>query len=334
MLDILDLSVSLKSIKDVKLAEAIAATGTWGSTQLTTAKAILACHACNPACFICAFPHLTTCTNSLCVYDQSGYYRCGASCTWTVPAGATKAKFEVWGAGAFGGAGRCCGGSGGFGASGAYATVIIPVTPGCQYLMCSGCSACCNVYCTQGYTGQGGPSYVTGYGLTNFCAESGCHNLIRRTLMQRMQLCNLADCCRWQNPSCTSSGACICSTSHYCFSNSCDSCGLIPVFNDKEVSFYGTPFGHNSMHGESCFDGNHYGYDLHPGLVDPANGRCTAGCCCYSWSSGNCCGCMNNACQGYSCQPGMGSYPSHAMGGATEIYGGWGRMGMAKVSWI
>jgi len=334
MLDILDLSTSLKSIKDTKLASAVAATGTWGSTQLATAKAILACHACNPACFLNAFPHLDTCTDSVCAYDQSGYFRCGAGCTWTVPAGATKAKFEIWGPGAFGGAGLCCGGSGGFGASGAYATVIIPVTPGSQYVMCGGCSACCNTYCTYQYTGQGSASYVTGAGLTNFCAESGCHNLVRRMCMQRTKLCGMSDCCRWQNPSCTSSGGCICGTSNYCYDNSCASCGLIPTFSDVEATFYGTPFGHSSLHGNSCYDGNHYGYDIHPDLVDPANGRCTAGCCCYSWSSGNCCGCMTNACQGYSCQPGMGSYPSHAMGGATSIYGGWGRMGMAKVSWI
>lgn len=334
MLDILDLSTSLKSIKDTKLTAAIAATGTWGSTQLAAAKTILACHACNPECFLNAFPHLDTCTNSLCVYDQTGYYRCGSSCTWTVPAGATKAKFEIWGPGAFGGAGRCCSGSGSFGASGAYATIIIPVTAGCQYTMVGGCSACCNTYCANGYTGQGSASYVTGFGLTNFCAEGGCHNLIRRVAMQRTQLCGMTECCRWQNPSCTSSGNCICTTSHYCGEGSCASCGLIPVFSDKEVTFYGTPFGHSSLHGASCLDTNHYGYDISPPLVAPDNGRCTAGCCCFSYSSGNCCGCYFNACNGYSCQPGMGSFPSHAMGGATEIYGGWGRMGMAKVSWI
>lgn len=334
MLDILDLSTSLKSIKDTKLASAVAATGTWGSTQLAAAKQILACHACKPTCFLNAFPHLDTCTSSLCIYDQSGYYRCGASCTWTVPAGATKAKFEVWGAGAFSGAGMCCGGSP-WGASGAYATIIIPVTEGCQYVMCGGCATCCNPYCTNHTTAQSGASYITGYGLTNFCAEGGCHNIIRRMCMQRTRLCGTTDCCRWQNPSCTDSGGCICGTSFWCADNSCATCGLIPIFSDKDVTFYGTPFGHNSLHGSTCTDTNIYGYDVHPPLVAPDNGRCTAGCCCFTYDSGTCAGKCFNANAGYSCQPGMGGYPTHVMGGCTSsICGGWGRMGMAKVSWI
>ena len=34
------------------------------------------------------------------VCDTSGYYRCGVCCLWTVPAGVTRAQFQLWGAGA------------------------------------------------------------------------------------------------------------------------------------------------------------------------------------------------------------------------------------------
>lgn len=330
MLNILDLNANAKSYADKVKTTALPAP--WGSAELATAKAILACHGCNAACFVCAFPQMTGCTSALCVRDDSGYARCGKSCTWTVPAGATLAKFELWGPGSPSGGGMCCGGAH-WGASGAYATIIIPVTPGCQYTMCGGCSICLSNYCTYNCAGQGSPSYVTGFGLSNFCAEGGCHNYLRRMCLQRTQLCGMSMCCRVQNPSCTSSGACYCGVSYYCYSNSCDTCGIIPVFSDTEVTFYGTPFGHNSFHPHICFDGNHYGYEIHPPLVDASNGACAAGCCCFTYSSGTCCGMAFNACNGYSCQPGLGGYPSHAMGGNTELYGGWGRMGMAKVSW-
>jgi hypothetical protein len=65
-----------------------------------------------------------------------------------------------------------------FGGSGAYASVILPVVPGCQYQICAGCAACCCYYCDQGsHTfGQGCASWVTGYGLNNFCADGGNPN--------------------------------------------------------------------------------------------------------------------------------------------------------------
>jgi hypothetical protein len=100
--------------------------------------------------------------------------RCGICCAWTVPAGATFARFRLWGAGA-GSHGNVCCGISMFGGSGAYASVIMPVVPGCVYTLCSGCALCCCQYCDQGTynTGNGCASYVTGYGLSNFCAEGG-----------------------------------------------------------------------------------------------------------------------------------------------------------------
>lgn len=100
---------------------------------------------------------------------------------WTVPAGISIAKFELWGAGGGGAGSNCCmqGVSGG---SGAYAHKEISVTPGDRYTLCLGdySEYCCTQRCQspQGclikQTGYKGPTaWVSGNGLTNFCAEGG-----------------------------------------------------------------------------------------------------------------------------------------------------------------
>lgn len=342
MLDILDLSVSLKSIKDTKLADAIAATGTWGSTQIATVKAKLDCYACNPACWSCVFPQLATCTGSLCVYDSTPYFRCGASCTWTVPAGATKAKFEIWGAGSGSGAGNCCGGSP-VGASGAYATVIIPVVAGCQYTLCAGCAHPTQSYCTYCCDLSGCKSFVTGYGLTNFCASGGCFDLWRAQKL-RNRLCNTnssdGSFCSFKAPSYWNSdvGTYICGGNTcgawLCQPGSWGSCDVIPIMPDCGASYFGTVFGYPSIMGGACWDTNYYGYDIIPPTLAATDGQSACyGCCCYTWSSGTCCGSRGAACQGIRCTPGAGGTPTHIMGGNTELYGDWGRTGMVKVSW-
>ena len=329
-INIKDLNASLQGL--IPIGQAAANQNVITATSpINDIKSILACHACNPSCWSCVFPQLTACSGAVCSFDTT-YYRCGSTCTWIVPAGATVAKFEVWGPGAYGGAGLCCGGSP-FGATGAYGTVIIPVAEGDTYTMCGGCSQCTIVCCNQASTGQGSPSFITGTGLVNFCAEGGCHNLVRRTCMQRTELCGTNDCCRYQNPQCTTSGPCICNTSYYCYDNSCATCGYIPIFNDTEVSFYGTPFGYNSQHGGTCLDTNNYGFHCHPTVISITDGITAVGDCCFSFSSGNCCGTIYNTCSGYCCHPGLGSFPTHVMGGATSMCGGYGRHGAAKISW-
>lgn len=128
----------------------------------------------------------STITGELVVGHTSGIAGCGATCTWTVPAGATKAQFQVWGAGANGTSGECCG-IGFAGGNGAYATIIIDVNVGDSYALTAGCSLCCCIHygAISGFNSfsciaaAGGdatalnacPSFVTGNGLTNFCAE-------------------------------------------------------------------------------------------------------------------------------------------------------------------
>ena len=115
---------------------------------------------------------------SLRVCDTGTNFNCGATCVWTVPTGAKCARFQLWGAGAPAAGAVCCGWSL-HGGNGAYASVIIPVKPGDQYTVCSGCAwvqqALCNGICelTDTRAFHGCASYVIGPRLQNVCAEGG-----------------------------------------------------------------------------------------------------------------------------------------------------------------
>ena len=94
-----------------------------------------------------------------------------------------KAKFEIWGAGGFAGGLVSCGLMPPSG-SGAYAYKTIDVSPGDCYYIKVGYSWCCrppqggsdttrNDACGGNQGGTNYHTYVTGNGLTNFCAEAG-----------------------------------------------------------------------------------------------------------------------------------------------------------------
>jgi len=110
---------------------------------------------------------------------------CGATCqgwttdynyydypSWTVPTGVTDVIFEIWGAGGGGGSSCCCsrgvpGGSGAY----AYKRVQGSSIAGCTYAMEIGQPG-------QGRDGNacgqpGGKTFITGYGLSNYCATGG-----------------------------------------------------------------------------------------------------------------------------------------------------------------
>lgn len=89
---------------------------------------------------------------------------------WIVPAGTSCATFEIWGGGGSG-AGACCCMWGPPGGSGAFSRKTISVTPGDCYdlnlAMATDCSGGAN-------TGiRGCKTWITGNGLSNFCAEGG-----------------------------------------------------------------------------------------------------------------------------------------------------------------
>ena len=289
----------------------------------------------NPNCFAVAatvIPKLTT-ANALCVYDSaSGYFRCGGCCLWTVPANTTKVRFELWGAGAGTGAGNCCSHSP-WGANGAYASVIIDAVPGCQYTLCAGCAHAHQIYCTQTCDVSGCQSFVTGFGLTNFCADGGCHSLARNMLMLHGQTC-----CRYQAKGNTVAGGCICGANadHICNGNGCASCGIITRVYDTNKKGYGTAttgtvYQFPSTYASDCYDTNFYGCHCSTPTILP-NGNVSTPCC-GGYTSGTCCGYVRSACNSVLCNPGQGGSFTHVMGGNTENYGDWGRTGMVKVSW-
>lgn len=95
-------------------------------------------------------------TGTVTVGETSTYCsNAGNCCLWTVPAGVTKAQFQIWGAGGNGSAcdnGACCwfAQSGG---NGEYTYVTMAVTPGQTYTLCAGggdatTNNSCYVYCT------------------------------------------------------------------------------------------------------------------------------------------------------------------------------------------
>lgn len=106
----------------------------------------------------------------------------GICCLWCVPPGVSSVIIELWGGGGGGGSAitnQCCSVGGGGGGS-AYSRKTLQVAAGSCYTICVGGggtgggstsssmrpSACCCGF-------KGGTTYITGAGLTNFCAEGG-----------------------------------------------------------------------------------------------------------------------------------------------------------------
>ena len=113
---------------------------------------------------------------------------------WAIPSGVTNVIFEIWGAGGGGGSSCCC--SRGIpGNSGAYAIKTLTganLVVGCKYNITLGQPG-------NGSSGNqcgsvGGSTYITGYGLSNFCADGGNGGCS----------CCIACCCTWfqSNTSC------------------------------------------------------------------------------------------------------------------------------------
>lgn len=107
-----------------------------------------------------------------CGYTPDNAYNSGCMCNWCIPSGTLCCvTFEIWGGGG-GGAGACCCMQGTPGGSGAYAkkTIVGTSLAGCKYQLCVGLTTDCAINCC-GILGC--PTYITGYGLSNFCAEGG-----------------------------------------------------------------------------------------------------------------------------------------------------------------
>ena len=283
-------------------------------------------------------------TNKIKVCGTEWKYGQGKTQSWTVPDGATTAKFQVWGAG-FGTNGACCCGGNPFGYNGSYAEMTVNVTPGESYNACAGCS--CSRYCCSNSTPpEGCASGVTGPAICcliatgSHCYNANCDNMN----YLRCQIIGGA-CARFQSPACTQSGPCWCSYSEYCFDNSCATCGVIPIYpnccydytcNCAQAARLVSDGPLNivkGIHGGGCLDGNNYGYHIRPPIIDSDTGLLfTGGCQCMTFTSGTCCGGCSY--RDHTYHPGHGGAGTHMMGGANNHFGDTGRGGMIQISWL
>jgi len=295
-------------------------------------------------------PLLIGASNSLCVFDQSVYFRCGAACTWTVPANAAKVQFQVWGAGAGAGAAVCCGTTP-FGANGAYAIKIIDAVPGEQFCLFAGCAFCCHAQCTAQNTTCGQTSYVC-----SITGQSGKTGHMACALGGRSSLwCYIANVSSWHrnNSICRLShpnnvancGVCLCSTGTYVCQPSSMPMVWPPAPNVIETAQWGlADAGVPSWWGGTSLTTDNYGCICR----FPIPGIFNSPWCCSGYmegvSSGTCCGmaCTPGMNQlgispgqppGGNCIPGLGGMFSHAMGGSTGLCGSIGMTGMVRVSW-
>ena len=282
------------------------------------------------------------------------------SSVWTVPSGAQYARFQIWGAGGSAGSGCCCGGST-WGTSGAYASVIIPVTPGNQYTLCAGCARACPTLWGSNLQ-RGCMSFVTGAGLCNFCAEGAPAKDHRDNLYLDMGAYSASGWCWWAAPWCWAAGACLCNTAtDFCFAGSCASCGVIGFSRSVSTTFYGCYTGSfytnvkdidfskgmqvvglPGLNGSMCWDTSFYGQTCAP----PVYGYESTTCSCICFNSGSTMGglCCNHVGYTYRRAPGAGATASLMYGGCTATTdpsglitlcgGDIGRSGMVCVTWF
>jgi hypothetical protein len=257
-------------------------------------------------------------------------FRCGKCCLWTVPAGITKVQFQIWGPGGSTGTNCCCGGAP-FGPTGAYASVIMDVTASSQYTLCAGCAFCC--YAFQDIPGLiGGASFVTGTGLTNFCAQSG----ISCVCFWKSAVADASGGCRF--PVNTTCGPESCAGWNFCYDSANDA-GFVYYSYSGSTLFYGTStsgtvYGLPGMYPAHCVSSAHCngaGFTI----AAPIFGYLPQSQCCETYGSQTCAGCCRSFLFGGSNArmliPGQGGYASLVLGGCNACGGDAGRMGMVCV---
>ena len=257
----------------------------------------------------------------------------GADCTWTVPAGVTCARFQLWGAGSGSGSGgRCCSISP-YGGTGAYASVIIPVTPGSDYTIHSGCAIRVCAFCTQAcQRPDGDKSFVQGPGLSNFCAEGGIGELGKwMTCIGRSTVSS----CYFGSKCSFCCGYAICGAGSFgCWSATgrgvCCILPFTPAANYFGNSNVGAVHGIRGMFSALCSCGNNNAICVcHPPIYGfLSESQCTR-------RLGQiCCGSPWQACCGQMRVPGAGAAAALACGGSNQMYGDCsGRFGMVCVSY-
>lgn len=194
-------------------------------------------------------------------------------CQWSTPYGITTVTFEIWGGGGAGGPPpvNVCS-STGAGSGGGYS--LITITPIGNYTICAGgggTALSCAVACTS-LGCPGCTSFVTGCGLTNFCATGG----------------NGGGNCQYGGGACN--GACTCNGGIACGGN-------VNINGGYSWNYQISPsYCGLSMGGPAPFGGglsyyqagtNGYANCGSPGMFPGGGGTGMGQCCCLS--VGNCC---------------------------------------------
>jgi hypothetical protein len=276
--------------------------------------------------------------NGFKVCDTSGYYRCGASCNWTVPTGVTRARFQSWGPGS-GTASNCCCGGAPFGATGAYTVVEIDVTPGEIFCLCAGCAYCCFAYQTS-HGGCGGNTcicsnaglcWTTCSGDTNgcFCKWNCVFQNAGET--DKIGYCNL------QAPGGSGCAVSNCDGWNFCWDTGNDDMCVdfaydtlrrwaIPDLSARNGTSYGIP----SMFPFMCIGSG--GMSSAVTCPAPVFGY-PEGSCAFRWNGSSCFGCNYTGCNSRQV-PGSGGSASSVYSGCQACGGDSGRMGMICVSYL
>lgn len=283
-------------------------------------------------------PNIETRTNGFKVCNTDGaYWRCDASCTWTVPAGVTNVQFQIWAPGG-GTSSQCCCGGAPFGPSGAYMLTKLNVTAGDVYTLCAGCSYCCWAsQTTPGLTNT--PSYITGPGLS-ICANGpvvcatcwsldvGATTNANNTQWPSQDNCAPTQCSGWNFCWDSSDDNTYVPHSFSSYANWCVKCSD----TSKNQQYWGVQGLWPSMvlgsSLSSCFQSIStpvVGFENHTVAMDWPNG--------YACQGGSVGGCYYNAPSGYLRIPGAGGFGLVMTGGGASIGGDAGRFGMVCVSW-
>jgi hypothetical protein len=286
-----------------------------------------------------AVPTLGESITGICVCNANGIS--GSCCLWTVPAGVSLARFQIWGAGSPSGGSACCGGSM-FGGTGAYASVIVPVVEGCQYTVCAGGTTfnCNTIAHTTDITAfPGCASFVTGFNLNNVCAEGGEPSMfcwMKTMTGSSMTVCQLAGPAQWCAVQQFQTAPCFCATaSNYCNGGNSNSLSTCIPFGLSCKTYYGNTnfssanttycvYGMNGLFNSMYLDPNSYGCQSQQPIYGFTCG------CVWIYTSGTCGGCI--CCAAINNIPGAGGWATHAMGGSC-MYGSGGRAGLVCIQY-
>ena len=288
-----------------------------------------------------------------CICNTSGGGNCWLPCTVTVPANATIARFMIWGAGAGSGGGNCCSFAP-TGANGAFASVIMPVTPGEVYCLMVGqsntnCQYCCgcSTYIQNGCF-DGTKTYITGPGLCNFCAD-GAEASLWESMKARACAVNCtayvsAACCKYydlRNTTDSCCGGCICFGSTVCmFGYGLGPYNCVNHQGSYTRKGYGCTTRNSivwtipSIYNGHIADGNAYGAGVWVPTYSPIQMTNCYDVSYYTYTSTcNACNTGQMWCSSL-CVPGLGGQYTTTFGGCTAIYGDRGRGGKACIQFL